>query len=296
MALIKADRVKETSTSTGTGNFTLAGAATGFRRFSSVCTVGNYDYFFYVIDSDSGNEWEVGYGYYSATNTLTRTQVHASSNSGSLVNFSAGTKNVYISITEAQSNWIYLYPKANVGQIGGGSSQFPQRAVEITSAAHTGLANYAEFTDFLVDFGSYYSPNFLGGLSRSLQRAARFVGPKYTCSTAGGTITNAVTMEISTGPIAGTNLTITKSIVLRVTTGTETTHVGLVVQGASGQTGNLQEWQDSSGTVLSAVKSNGAIQPATLTDAAAPNNSIYYSSTQSKLVYKNSAGTVNLLY
>ena len=100
MALIKADRVKESSTSAGTGSFLLNGAYTGFRSFSSVCSVG--DTFYYVIDSDLGSEWETGLGTYSAVNTLTRTTVHSSSNSNNIVTFSAGTKNVYISLTGNQ--------------------------------------------------------------------------------------------------------------------------------------------------------------------------------------------------
>jgi hypothetical protein len=100
MALIKADRVKESSTSTGASTFALAGAYTGFRSFSSVCSVG--DTFYYVIDSDLGSEWETGLGTYSAVNTLTRTTVHSSSNSNNIVTFSAGTKNVYISLTGNQ--------------------------------------------------------------------------------------------------------------------------------------------------------------------------------------------------
>lgn len=90
------DRVKETSTTTGTGNFTLAGAVTGFRTFGSVLSVN--DTCGYCIALQGGSEWEVGIGTYSATNTLTRTTVLASSNSGSAVNFSSGTKDVFITI------------------------------------------------------------------------------------------------------------------------------------------------------------------------------------------------------
>jgi hypothetical protein len=71
---------------------------------------------------------------------------------------------------------------------------------------------------------------------------------------------------------------------------------GIVVKGATSQTGNLQEWQNNAGSVLSAVKSDGSIQPASMADSAATNNSIYYSTTASKLVYKDAAGTVNNLY
>jgi hypothetical protein len=71
---------------------------------------------------------------------------------------------------------------------------------------------------------------------------------------------------------------------------------GLIVRGAAAQSANLQEWLNSAGTTASAVKSDGSIQPASLADSAATNNSIYYSTTASKLVYKDSGGTVNNLY
>lgn len=89
-----ADRVKQTATTTGTGNFTLSATPTGFRAFSSVLSPSDTTY--YCIAHQTANEWEVGYGTYSATNTLTRTTVISSSNSGSAVNFSAGTKDVFI--------------------------------------------------------------------------------------------------------------------------------------------------------------------------------------------------------
>ena len=109
MAHIIKDRVKETSTTTGTGAFTLSGAMTGFRTFASVCAVG--DTCRYGIQGVDGSgvptgEWEVGYGTYSATGTLTRTTVVDSSNSGSAVNFSAGTKQVWIGMDAAQAGWI----------------------------------------------------------------------------------------------------------------------------------------------------------------------------------------------
>ena len=70
----------------------------------------------------------------------------------------------------------------------------------------------------------------------------------------------------------------------------------VIVRGLASNTVNLQEWQNSAGSTLAAVLSNGAIQPASMADSAAANNTIYYSTTASKLVYKNSAGTVNNLY
>ena len=97
MAHVSEDRVRETTTTTGTGAVTLAGAATGFRAFSSVMTSPS-DTCYYAISSASGSEWEVGLGTYSAANTLTRTTVLRSSNANAAVSLSAGTKDVYITL------------------------------------------------------------------------------------------------------------------------------------------------------------------------------------------------------
>lgn len=108
MPFIVADHVKETSVTTGGGPFTVAGAITGFSRFSARCDVG--DTFFYSIQAVDGSgvptaEWECGRGTYSAANTITRTTVTSSSNADSAVNFSAGTKHVFISMPAAQVRW-----------------------------------------------------------------------------------------------------------------------------------------------------------------------------------------------
>lgn len=94
MALVVKDRVKETTTTTGTGTVTLAGAAAGFQSFAAVGT-GNTTY--YAIVDQTPGAWEVGVGTYTASGTtLSRTTVLASSNSGALVNFGAGTKDVFV--------------------------------------------------------------------------------------------------------------------------------------------------------------------------------------------------------
>lgn len=91
MAHVLKPRVAETSTTTGTGAFTLAGALSGHQRFSAVCATS--DTTEYVIVADDGT-WEEGLGTYSSANTLTRTTVTNSSNAGSAVNFAAGNKTV----------------------------------------------------------------------------------------------------------------------------------------------------------------------------------------------------------
>jgi hypothetical protein len=97
MALVLKDRVKETSTTTGTGALTLLGAETGYQSFA---VIGDSNTCYYTIqNTDSGfeGEWEVGIGTYTASGTtLSRNTVLSSSNSGSLVDFSAGTKTVFV--------------------------------------------------------------------------------------------------------------------------------------------------------------------------------------------------------
>jgi len=90
MALVIADRVKETSTTTGTGTLTLGGAATGYQTFSAAIGSGNTCYYAITLDS----AWEVGIGTVG-TGTLTRDTILASSNAGAAVSFGAGTKDVF---------------------------------------------------------------------------------------------------------------------------------------------------------------------------------------------------------
>lgn len=88
-----ANRVRETTTTTGTGNLTTAGAATGFVTFNTA--FGTDVQFGYAVSSSGGAEWEVGVGYLSGSTTLVRDQVIASSNSNAAVNFSSGTKDIF---------------------------------------------------------------------------------------------------------------------------------------------------------------------------------------------------------
>ena len=103
MAFVIADRVQETTTTTGTGTITLAGAVTGFQSFAAV---GNGNTTFYTIADQSGSNWEVGVGTYTSSGTtLSRDTVLSSSNSGSLVNFSSGTKNVFVTLPASRTTF-----------------------------------------------------------------------------------------------------------------------------------------------------------------------------------------------
>jgi hypothetical protein len=95
MALVLADRVRETTTTTGTGTVTLGGAYTGFQTF--LAAIGDANSTYYTIANVVTGEWEVGIGTYTSSgNVFSRTTVLSSSNSGSLVNFTAGSKDVFV--------------------------------------------------------------------------------------------------------------------------------------------------------------------------------------------------------
>jgi hypothetical protein len=96
MALVLADRVKETTTTAGAGTVTLLGAATGFQSFA---VIGNTNTTYYCITSQAGTEWEVGVGTYTLSGTtLARTTVLSNSagTQPTALTFSAGTKDVFV--------------------------------------------------------------------------------------------------------------------------------------------------------------------------------------------------------
>lgn len=99
MALVVKDRVKETTTTTGTGTYTLAGAVTGFQSFS---VIGNGNTTYYT--ATDGTNWEVGIGTYTSSGTtLARTTILESSNSGNAVSWGAGTKDVFVTYPAERS-------------------------------------------------------------------------------------------------------------------------------------------------------------------------------------------------
>ena len=95
MALIINDRVKETTTTTGTGTINLAGASGGFQTF--VAGIGTTNTMYYAIVAQSGTEYEIGIGTVTdaSPDTLSRTTILESTNSDAAVDFSAGTKDVF---------------------------------------------------------------------------------------------------------------------------------------------------------------------------------------------------------
>ena len=119
MTFVVADRVRQVTTTTGTGTITLSGSLTGFQTFS-VIGDGNTTYYT-IVNVDDGS-WEVGLGTYTASGTtLSRDEVLSSSNSNALVDFAAGTKDVFVA---------YPAERAVVGGMG-----YIENAATVTSSS-----------------------------------------------------------------------------------------------------------------------------------------------------------------
>lgn len=94
MALVLKDRVKETSTTAGTGTLTLGGAVAGYQSFS---VIGDGNTTYYAIVDGSANTWEVGIGTYTSSGTtLSRDTILESSSGGAAVSFSSSSKDVFV--------------------------------------------------------------------------------------------------------------------------------------------------------------------------------------------------------
>jgi len=111
MALVLNDRVKESSTTTGTGTFDLDGVVSGFEGF--VAGIGDGNTTYYTIFNQGTTEWEVGRGTVTdaATDTLARTTVISSSNGDAAVNFTSGTKDVFCTLPASKA--VYLDASGN---------------------------------------------------------------------------------------------------------------------------------------------------------------------------------------
>jgi hypothetical protein len=133
MALVLADRVRETTDTSGIGPVTLDGAVTAYQTFAAAIGDGNQTY--YTIASPLLDEWEVGIGtYFSTGNLLTRNTVLSSSNAGSLVSFTLGAKDVFVTQPSERTVFVDQY---NVMR--GANNANANLAVGVYSAQAEGL-------------------------------------------------------------------------------------------------------------------------------------------------------------
>lgn len=137
MPLVLADRVQETTVTTGTGTITLAGAVTGFQTFA---VVGNGNTTYYTLIS--GSNWESGVGTYSTSGpTLARTTILASSNAGSPITLS-GTSNVFITGPSSRS---VLRDESNILTLNAGTTTVPPLDFQAGTNLTTALAGAMEY-------------------------------------------------------------------------------------------------------------------------------------------------------
>lgn len=182
MALVLADRVLETTTTTGSGTLSLAGAAVGYQSFST--GVGNGNQTYYTISLPNANEWEVGIGTYTSVgDTLSRDTVLASSASGAKVSFSAGNKQVFVTYPAGKS--VFFGESGNISASSG-------KVTDVATPTVAGDATNKQYVDDLVAAGityhtpvKYEVPNTTGNLVAT-----------YNNGTAGvsATLTNAGTL------------------------------------------------------------------------------------------------------
>lgn len=207
MALVVFDRVKETSTTAGTGTIVLAGAVVGYQSFA---VVGNGNTTYYTIADQSGANWEVGIGtYYSGNVSLSRNTILASSNANSAVTFGSNTKDVFITYPAEDavylnSGIVYAGASANVAFSNITASNavittgaFTNATVSTTPAQNTDVANKA-YVDQKVSTGLSY------------HTAANVATTTDLATTTGGT----VTYNQPNGAGNGVGATITLSVAL----------------------------------------------------------------------------------
>jgi hypothetical protein len=199
MALVVKDRVKETTTTTGTGTVTLGGAAAGFQSFTAI---GDGNTTYYTIYDQPAGEWEVGIGTYTASGTtLSRDTVLSSSNAGSLVNFGAGSKAVFC--TNPAERAVYQdvagsYPvqntfgTLNATTVAATTATLTNGTVSTTPSADTDIANKV-YVDTLVASGIHYHTSvrleYIGNLPGTYNNGASGVGATLTNNTTQAALT-----------------------------------------------------------------------------------------------------------
>jgi hypothetical protein len=200
MALELKDRVLETASAPGTGTVTLLGASLGYQSFNTALTSGNTTY--YAIADLGGASWEVGIGTFTSPNQLARNTILESSNGGSIVNFSTGTQNVFIT-----------YPaEKSVNLDASGNVTLPARLtlpnVTLSTLANTSnlvVGGPLSFTDtglasnFVGTHNGYYQ-----GTIQNLSNGSSATAEWIAYNDIGTATTNFATMGINSSGYAGT--------------------------------------------------------------------------------------------
>lgn len=200
MALVLKDRVLETTTTTGTGSLTLNGAPSCYQSFNAAIGVGNTTY--YAIFSTVADQWETGLGTLSSSNVLARTTIYESSNGGAAVNFTAGTKNVFVTLPASQySTGTVTITGGTINNTAIGNSTPSTGAFTTLSASST--VSGTGFSNYLA------SPPAIGGTTPNIVRGS-YIGINTTAAlTNEMQITGYSTTNGPTIRLENTNTTIT---------------------------------------------------------------------------------------
>jgi hypothetical protein len=213
MALVLADRVQETTTTTGTGTITLAGAVSGFQTFTAA--IGNANTTYYTIVGQTTSEFEIGIGTYTTSGTtLSRDTILTSSNSNLAVNFSAGTKNVFVT-----------YPASRSVYANGTTLTASNSSVLPVGSGGTGLTTTP--TNGQLDIGNgtgFTRAALTAGTGVSVTNASGSITLANTGVTALTTSSGLSTNTSATGAVSVTNTGVTSNVA-----GT-----GISVSGATG--------------------------------------------------------------
>jgi hypothetical protein len=206
MALILKDRVKESSSSSGTGSVTLGGAFPGYQTFNaSVATGSTVYYTIHNLTAGSDTQWEVGVGTFTSPATLSRDTVFSSSSSGSKVNFTAGASGLEVFITQPAGEAVYINDATGrVEAFGNGANTIAftninttnLTASTVTLTAGTITTNAANATD--ITNKTYVDGLFSTGISyhepvlveEDVALNAVYVQPNGAGNGVGATLTN----------------------------------------------------------------------------------------------------------
>jgi len=306
MALVVKDRVQETTTTTGTGTITLAGAVTGFQSFS---VIGNANTTYYTIAA--GSQFEVGIGTYTSSGTLlSRDTILESSNGGSAVDFNAGTKNVFVTYpaeralyTDASSNAIALgtpasatltnasglplttgvtgtLPIAN-GGTGSTSTTFVNAATNVTGTlpvgnGGTGITSLG--TGVATFLGTPSSANLAAALTDETGSGANVFGtaPTFTTTIDGGATFGAFASSTAlTIGHTGTGASSTTNIATAALTGAFTKAINIGTGGTTSSTTTINMGSATNGsTIIRGSLAVGSVSASTTDGAIFASNNV----------------------
>ena len=241
MALVLADRVQETTTTTGQGTVTLAGASDGYQSFA---VIGNGNTTYYTINDNNTGDWEVGIGTYTASGTtLSRDTVLSSSAGGAKVTLAAGEKNVFV--TYPSERGVYVN---GTGVVFSNNATVSNAQLEYSTISGVSLgSNLGTLT-----LGTYLTGTSYNGSTgvtaavdaTDANTASKVVARDASGNFSAGTITAALTGNAS----SATNLSAggTYTVVYQSASGT----TAYLTNGTTGQiltatTGGAPSWQTS---------------------------------------------------